>query len=326
MPCLRCSILESMGDRSWSKLHLEPGSTSTISRPSWYEKCTTRFSFGTLNEDCRPASAKYAIQVFQDAMLAHADGYPIGLPNCPLSRLYETLPCRDVRLGTRVAELNFSNQRVIGVTLQDGERLPADIVVLGTNHHALQRWIPSELFKIDRRFAGLDRLQNVPILGVHLWFDRPVMSDSHAALVTGPLQWIFRKDETGSQIHGVISAARAWVGRDKDEMLCEFESHVRRVLPGAADAKLLRGVVVIEKRATYSPLPGVDRLRPSQSPDSSGIQNLFLAGDYTQTGWPATMEGAVRSGYLAAQAIMGKSFLVPDLPIQWPARILGLAN
>ena len=63
-------------------------------------------------------------------------------------------------------------------------------------------------------------------------------------------------------------------------------------------------MIVIEKRATYSPLPGSDQFRPAQAPPNAGIQNLFLAGDYTKTGWPATMEGAVRSGYLAAEALL----------------------
>jgi len=84
-------------------------------------------------------------------------------------------------------------------------------------------------------------------------------------------------------------------------------------------------VIVIEKRATFSPLPGVDRYRAAQAPPlNGGIGNLYLAGDYTRSGWPSTMEGAVRSGYLAAEAVLGgrKPFLIPDLPLEWPARLL----
>ena len=108
-------------------------------------------------------------------------------------------------------------------------------------------------------------------------------------------------------------------------------AQIRSLFPDAREAKLERGVIVVEKRATFSPLPGVDRLRPGQAPPPGGIANLYLAGDYTRTGWPATMEGAVRSGYLAADAVaqrvMNKtnsSFIVEDLPVQWPARLLGL--
>jgi zeta-carotene desaturase len=165
-------------------------------------------------------------------------------------------------------------------------------------------------------------LQSVPSLGAHLWFDRPVLNVSHLALVEGPLQWLFRKDADGRSVHGVISAARDWVNVPRERCLELFEKQVREVLPGAREAKLERGVVVIEKRATFSPLPGVDDLRPAQGPGEADIENLFLAGDYTKTGWPATMEGAVRSGYLAAEAVLSGSskFVVPDLPPQWPAR------
>ncbi len=287
---------------------------------------------GALNENCRDVSASYAIQVFQAALLANSTGYLIGLPDCPLGRLYASLPCRDVRLGTRVAELRFDQDRAGGVQLQSGEVLPADIVVLATNYHAAQRWVPVELARRDGRFDGLDHLQSSPILGAHLWFDRPVMSQTHAALLNGPLQWVFRKDAQGRAVHGVISAARQWVNQPREQCLRQFVSQLRRAFPGAKRAKLVRDVIVVEKRATFSPLPGVDRYRPGQSPPPrGGVRNLFLAGDYTQTGWPSTMEGAVRSGYLAAESVLDqlkpggagpRRFVVEDLTPQWPARLL----
>lgn len=313
---------ESFG--SWLDRHHQP--TSLL------KKMYDPVLVGALNEDCRQASAEYAIEVFQDAMLAHADGYVMGVPRVPLSRLYGSLPVRDVRLATRVASLQFEGYQVTGVTLQSGDTLTADAVVLATNHHTIAKWIPDDLRATDDRFEQFDKLQSVPILGVHLWFDKPVMTDPHAALIEGSLQWLFRKDSSGQAVHGVISAARDWVGKPKEQCLAEFEKQVRQTLPEARDAQLLRGVIVIEKRATFSPLPGVDNLRPSQAAPPDGIQNLILAGDYTRTGWPATMEGAVRSGYLAADAVMtaidpahaGESFLVNDLKPQWPARWLGL--
>jgi zeta-carotene desaturase len=211
---------------------------------------------------------------------------------------------------------------VTGVALVNSEALEADAIVLATGHHAAGRLLPD---------LGLPELEDVPILGVHLWFDRPVMNHPHVALIDGPLQWLFRKDHAGKSLHGVISAAREWVGKPKDESLKLFEQQVRGLFPAARAAKLERGVIVIEKRATFSPLPGTDRLRPPQGSAPGGIKNLYLAGDYTQSGWPATMEGAVRSGYLAAEALTKDflpsseksfSFMVPDLPRQWPSRLL----
>ncbi len=310
----------------WLDEHHQPASLVT----KMYEPVLV----GALNEDCRKCSAQYAIQVFQDAMLAHADGYVVGVPTVPLSQLYGEHPVRNTRLGVRVAELCFDGPRVKSVKLSDGEELIADIVVLATNHHAVQKWIPPELAAIDERFKFLDQLQSVPILGVHMEFDRSVLTDPHAALITGPLQWLFRKDEAGKVIAGVISASRDYIGRPKEECLKEFEAQVRNALPEAREAKLIRGVIVIEKRATFAPLPGIDRLRPKQTPPPGGIANLYLAGDYTQTGWPATMEGAARSGYLAADAVLRSTaadkkgdrplFIVDDLPAQRPARWLGL--
>jgi squalene-associated FAD-dependent desaturase len=283
---------------------------------------------GSLNEQTRLSSSSYAIQVFQDALLTNATGYPLGLANCPLSELYGSLPCRDVRLGARVSELAFSNAAVYGVRLTSGQLLDASDVVVATNHHGIRDWIPGNLSAEDSRFAHLDELQSVPILGAHLWFDQPVMTHSHAAFLEGPLQWLFRKDAEGKAVHGVISAARNWLDVPKEDALKQFEAQIRATFPAAASAKLNRGVIVIEKRATFACLPGADRCRPAQAPPDGGIANLYLAGDYTQTGWPATMEGAVRSGYLAAEAILRKQgqlrsrFLQPDLPGQWPARLL----
>jgi zeta-carotene desaturase len=307
----------------WLDDHQQPASLVT----KMYEPVLV----GALNEDCRKCSAQYAIQVFQDAMLAHADGYVVGVPTVPLSQLYGEHPVRDTRLGVRVTDLHFEANRITGVTLSGGEKLAADVVILATNHHAVQKWVPAELAGTDSRFTSLDQLQSVPILGVHMEFDRPVLTDPHATLITGPLQWLFRKDDAGKVIAGVISASRDYVGRPKEECLKEFEAQVLTALPEAAGAKLIRGVIVIEKRATFAPLPGIDRLRPPQA-IAGGIEHLILAGDYTQTGWPATMEGAARSGYLAAEAAMrliapgtkAPKFLVSDLSSQWPARMLGL--
>lgn len=270
-----------------------------------------------LNELTRPASAAYALKIFRDALLMNSSGFLFGLPICPLGELYSAFPIKDVRFGGRLAEFVFDGRRIKEVVTQDGQKLGADRFVLATNHHNLSQWMPG-----DSRLSGLDQIQSVPILGAHLWFDRPVLDVSHLALVDGPLQWLFRKDAAGRALHGVISAAREWVNIPREKCLEMFEAQIRATLPNAKAARLERGVVVMEKRATFSPLPGIDALRPSQAPDAGDIENLFLAGDYTKTGWPATMEGAVRSGYLAAEAVVSGSskFVVPDLPAQWPAR------
>jgi uncharacterized protein with NAD-binding domain and iron-sulfur cluster len=345
--------VEEMSFGEWLDAHDQP--------ESLVRKFYDTIVISGLNEDTRRASAAYAIQIFQESLLANRGAYVMGMPASTLGELYSRLhrtpspgtpgdgrgegPARkdshpsplpeyrargqesdllNLRLSTRVISLRFDGQQITGVELHTGDVLSADAYVIATNHHALQKWIPPQIARGDERFANLDRFESVPILGVHLWFDRPILRESHAALMRGPLQWVFRKDVEGKAVHGVISAARSFVDRSKDQMLAEFERQVRETFALARDAKLIRGVIVIEKRATFSPTPRIDRIRPPQAPGpNGGIRNLYLAGDYTRTGWPATMEGAVRSGYLAAGAIAGRSFLVPDLPIEWPARFLG---
>ena len=120
----------------------------------------------------------------------------------------------------------------------------------------------------------------------------------------------------------MISAAHDLVDTPAEEIIAMAVREVRKVLPAARAAELVHARVIKEKRATFSARPGVDALRPAAAPAAPhGIGNLFLAGDWTATGWPATMEGAARSGYLAAGAVLketsadsGAAPLVPDLP------------
>src|SRR5206468_1754179 len=123
---------------------------------------------------------------------------------------------------------------VTGVMLQSSEMITVDAVVLATNLHAALRIVGDEWSQRDPRFRLLDQLQTVPILGAHLWFDRPVIRESHAAMISpgAPgLQWLFRKDADGRAVHGVISASREYVGQEKDELLPGFESQIRSTLP-----------------------------------------------------------------------------------------------
>lgn len=282
-----------------------------------------------LNEDTRRAGALYAIEVFQEAMLRHHRGYMLGLPDCPLQMLYARKPCRDVRFAARVGEIIFDGRSVQAVRTTTGERIAAAAVIMATNHHAVQKLIPPDRRGMDARFSGLSKLESVPILGAHLWFDRPIMHLPHAALIDGPLQWLFRKDARGTNIHGVISAAREWVDTPHDHCASLFEHQLQKIFR-MPDARLVKYRIIVEKRATFSPAAGIDQFRPSQAPPAAGIENFFLAGDYTRTGWPATMEGAVRSGYLAAGALLASlpnfaNVLMPlpaDLPFEFSARCL----
>lgn len=279
---------------------------------------------GSLNEDPRKASARYAIQVFHDALLAHAQGSALGVATVPLSQLYTHLQVDTLLLGKRVTSIATASNTITSLTLSTGETITADAYILATNHPNAVKILGPAAAQ-DSRFAGLGQIQSIPILGVHLRFDRPILPDHpHVALLEGPLQWLFRDPTNPHILHGVISAARAAASQPHDQLLASFLKQIHSTLPHAKNANLEHSHIVIEKRATFAALPGTDKLRPPQSPRPGDLSNLYLAGDYTTTAWPATMEGAARSGYLAAEALTGQRFLVADLPTQWPAKLLGL--
>jgi hypothetical protein len=170
-----------------------------------------------------------------------------------------------------------------------------------------------------------------PITAVHLWFDRPIVRLPHAAIVGRTSQWLFNHGQQGvfagrpgHYYQVVISASHALLGRSREAVLAEVRGDLESIWPDARDAELLHWRAITHRAAVFSVRPDIERLRP---PQQTAIPNLFLAGDWTATGWPATMEGAVRSGYLAAEAIARSAgrndrILVPDLPRAWLTRLL----
>jgi len=146
---------------------------------------------------------------------------------------------------------------------------------------------------------------------VHLWFDREITTLPHATLLDRTMQWMFNKNG-GKYLQLVVSASRDLTPLSRNEIVEIAIGDLRLYFPRVREARLLKSHVVKEQRATFSGAPETEHLRPSSE---TAIPNLFLAGDWTRTGWPATMEGAVRSGYLAAEAVCrgAQRFLVPDI-------------
>jgi len=252
-----------------------------------------------LNARCDQASARYGMQVFQEAFLGDRQGYVLGVPRVPLAELYEKAVARRVITNTRVTELQVDHDRA-AIMLADGQRIDGDAVIVATAPDSARRLL-SPLPPMAGTIEKLSHLRYHTILGVHLFFDRPVMAEPHLALIGTELQWLFRKDSEGRHVHGVISAAQEQTDEGSAQLEQRLVGEVRRLLPEAENARLTSIRVVREKRATFVPSPGVDDLRPQQA---TAMRRLFLAGDYTQTGWPATMEGAVRSGEMAAEAVL----------------------
>jgi zeta-carotene desaturase len=206
----------------------------------------------------------------------------------------------------------------------------ADAYVFAVPHTTFADLLPPEISERDPAFRNLQNLKDAPITGVHLWFDREVTTEPFITLLDTTTQWVFNKTAlygspadrekgknvtNGQYLQLVISASYDLLPKPRQEIVDLCLKEVRQALPAARNANLVKATVIKETAATFSPQPGVDRWRPKQE---TSIRKLFLAGDWTATGWPATMEGAVRSGYLAAEAVQRdngrpQKILQPDL-------------
>ena len=245
-----------------------------------------------------------------------------------------------MRCGVRGIQVR--GDQFAGVLLEDGSEVAADACVAAVTPDVLLKMLPPEMSQPNAPLEGLSHLRTSPITGVHFWYDRPVMTEPFLTLLDHTTQWVFNKtllyangetvrDGMRPSVHTnttagndeqylqlVISASYDLVQRSRQEIIDLCRRELADVLPATRDAVLRKATVIKEINATFSPEPGVDRWRPAQK---SSMHNLYLAGDWTRTGWPATMEGAVRSGYLAAKALLGDSglpqkFLQADLPFE----------
>ncbi len=248
-------------------------------------------------------SAAVMLHVLQEGLLASARAGEMGVPAVPLARLYDPAEERiasaggELRLGVGVARVGPRS-----VTTSGGETLEAERVICAVPAERAVRIVDEDVRRADGRFAALGRVEHSPILGVHLVLDRPVLPTPNAVLVERPTHWLFRKDEAGARLHAVISAADEWLGLDEAERVDRVMADVRACLPAAEGAAVVSARAVMEKRATFASTPAFEAVRPP----AAGESGLILAGDYTATGWPSTMEGATRSGYLAAAAALGR--------------------
>ncbi|HEV3202829.1 MAG TPA: hydroxysqualene dehydroxylase HpnE [Gemmataceae bacterium] len=264
-----------------------------------------------LNETPDRIGLRYARKVFLDGFLNDRKGFEIELPKVPLGRLYgEELQNWFHKHGVRI----LLNQRIKGFRLEKNrigsleiaqeEPGRADWYIAAVPFNRLLNLLPAETVAAYPAFANLPRLETSPITSVHLWYKRPVLDWPHLVLVECVGQWVFNRGEVVPgeyYVQVVVSAARQFRGLGQEEIRRRVVEELAQLFPGATADRLIRARVVTEPHATFSALPGVDQWRP---PQTSPIENLFLAGDWTATGWPATMEGAVRSGYLAAQGLL----------------------
>lgn len=269
-----------------------------------------------------------ALKVFRDGFLATRHAASMAVASVPLVELYDPAEVAirraggEIRLGVSVETVGETWART-----SNGETIHAGRVILGVPPERAAKMIDAPLVAADPRFRRLDEIEHSPILGVHLAFDREITPLPHATLVDRPTQWLFNKGpapDGGQRLHAVISAADDWMDMTEEQIGERVMADIRACFPArSAGASLVRVRAVKEKRATFAPTPLVESLRPA----ASGASRLILAGCYTATGWPATMEGAARSGYVAAAAAADdpRPALIPDVRPAVIVRVLSAA-
>ncbi|HEY7125577.1 MAG TPA: hydroxysqualene dehydroxylase HpnE [Ktedonobacterales bacterium] len=279
----------------------------------------------TVNEDCERASAGLAMMVFQEGLLRRASGGRIGYANVGLSELvceaathYLEARGAALRLGCRVTELEIVENQVQGVRLADGVVLPAQHIILALPHYALANLLPPD-HRNTFFFLRTTRLDTSPIVGINLWLDRPIMCKPFAAVIgKQETYWVFDKgmllglDLAGGQYLTIsISGAHRSLAQSREDIVAQTRNDLEVVFPALRQAQITHALVIKERQATFSARPGslANRL-PTQTP----IAGLYLAGAWTDTGWPATMEGALLSGHAAAQAIISSMETIIKAP------------
>jgi squalene-associated FAD-dependent desaturase len=265
-----------------------------------------------VNEELDRMAAAHGLQVFWLGMLARRDSYEMGLAAVPLRDLYDEASLAktgSVRMHHRAAVTAIETGADSGVAAIHvlGERVEADYFVSCLPFERLQPLMPALPIEWNS-------FEHSPITGIHLWFDRAITDLPHATLLDRTIQWMFNKSE-GRYVQLVVSASRSLTAMPRGEVIDLALRELAEFFPAVKDAVLEKAHVIKEVRATFSALPGLESKRP---PAATPLANFFVAGDWTRSGWPATMEGAVRSGYIAAEAVAraaGRSrhFLIPDI-------------
>lgn len=317
---------------------IPPDSTETLA--GWLERhrqtsgAVERFwklvIASALNAEIECIALPYAAKVIRELFMNSAAAGEMGINTVPLTELYSgakiLLEQRGsaVHLSSNVESISFNEQTFEWSVVTSDGSLNAQFLVLALPFEAMGKLI-----------AGMPRAQGTeglvqqishhehwPICSAHLWFDREITELDHAVLLDREIHWLFNRSRLQpgrigdlSYIEIEVSASRVFAGRSRNEAIDLTLRELAEFFPAVRQAKLQKAALVKEMRATFGVPPGIDNQRPlSQSP----WPNCFLAGDWTATGWPSTMESAARSGNLAAEAVCDAigdphSFLLPDI-------------
>jgi squalene-associated FAD-dependent desaturase len=315
--------------RQWLRLN---GQSEAIQAEFW-----DLLAIAAMNDRPEVASASLFERVLRQALFSSAQDSRIGFAHPGLSECYTEAASAYItshggRVETGQRVLNFtirqcgereSSERSValsrpngplreswcveGVRLGDRSAITSSCVVSAVPWFRLASLLPADLLRIERVFANCLEFEAVPIVSIYLWLDRPVTHEEFVGLRGTTIQWLFNKSVSARSapylVSLVVSGARREILLKKEELTATALSELRELFPAAREARLLRSLVIKERFATFSPRVETEPLRP---PAITPVRGLYLAGDWTNTGLPATIEGAVRSGYTAANAVLRK--------------------
>lgn len=283
-----------------------------------------------VNEDIEKVAAWPCLQVIAQGFLPHRRASRMGVPRKGLHAHYAEPAARfiasrggEVRRKSKVERILFRGDRATGIVFSDERMLRVQSVVT-----AIPADMTAELFSASAIDIPVPEIPVAPITGVHLWFDRDFFDVPHAVMLDTTIQWLFKKAPDAAakdigatvRISAVVSASRSIEKLSQSAIVETAIREIGAAFPASRAARCVKSMVIKENRATISATPAVERRRP---PAATKFENIFLAGDWTQTGWPSTLEGSVRSGRIAAEKILDRNdLLVPDLPRSFLAKLL----
>lgn len=274
-------------------------------------------ALATLNETPDRASADMFARVLDQAFLHAKSDSTMVISRVGLSELYTTAAQQfiearggQVLLNHDVVQIQFAGPRVVGLRLRDGRDLPVGRLISAVPYFALRRMLPPDVAAQRASFQHLAALQSAPIVSINLWYDEPVTELEFAGLLDSPVEWVFNKNAIAGEVAGgrqhlalVISGAHQAAKQPKETLIAQATAEMRRFFPAARQQQPVHALVIREHDATLSHTVGVARQRPAQQTE---FDNFWLAGDWTATGLPATIEGAVWSGQECARLVWQK--------------------
>ena len=283
------------------------GQSEGLQRDFWDLLC-----IAAMNEDPHIASAQLFERVLRLALFSSSADSRLGIARVGLSECYTAAAAAyiearggRVQTGCSVRQMQIIDGVCRGVEVGGGETIAGVAVVAAVPWHQLAGMLPGDVLRTEPFFASAVALRPAPIISINLWFDAPITELEFAGLRGTTIQWFFNKSRIlGASNHYVslvVSGAHEHVSRSKEELLAIALRELGDMLPEVRKAKLMHSLIIKERFATFSPDPEAQAVRP---PARTPVQGLYLAGDWTATGLPATIEGAVQSGYTAAGVLL----------------------